>query len=383
MAAAADFWTTLASWLPSNQEVVKDVIKWLAVAGISVAATWASVRFRDWWKRRKGSADCWERLERARSAVRGQSGVWLTPPRTYPENYKLRLNGSIPILTLANLKGGVGKTTIAANLAGAFALSGEKILLIDLDFQGSLSSMMLGAEAGKARPAANELSAASEALLGEKTANWLVARARPSPVLANIFTVPSFYDLARAENQLLIEWLIKDRPHDMPYFLSKLLLSDEVQRTYDRVLIDAPPRMSAACVQALCASTHLLIPTIMDQTSTEGVTTFINEVNELRANGLCPQIEYLGIVGSMLPSGTTRYYEPAVKNLTDEIRVKKLQVDLLPETTWIKELPAIGRAAGLTLGIAEGESKDRKAIADAFAPLVGEIRRRAPARVKA
>ncbi len=233
-------------------------------------------------------------------------------------------------------------------------------------------------DAKQHRPAANGLSTASELLLGGHDANWLIANAAMSPKHSNISCVPAFYDVARTENQLLVEWLLKDRPFDMPYTLAKLLTSDAVRHRYHRVIIDAPPRLSPSCVQALCASTHLLIPTVMDQLSSEAVTTFINEVEALRAGGVCPHIRYIGVVGTMLPTGRTTYYQAAVKSLQDELRASKHDVDVLPDDCWIDDLPALGRAAGQTIAVVEGAPKDRQDANLAFSGLVEAVATSAP-----
>lgn len=92
--------------------------------------------------------DSRRRLQRVRNAINNPGGLWTTEPVEQPENYQGRILSSIPIITVANLKGGVGKTTISANLAAHLATAdtvkegGGVVLLIDFDFQGSLSSMM-------------------------------------------------------------------------------------------------------------------------------------------------------------------------------------------------------------------------------------------------
>lgn len=372
-------WAWFSSWLPGNDEIIKDILKALILAVLGIIATWTSVRIRRWWRNRSKFGECEAKIRRARVALASDKGVFLSIAPSKPANYKLMIERSKPIITFANLKGGVGKTTITANVAGMLALRGEKILLIDLDFQGSLSSMMLGSEAQSARPSGNELSKASMLLSGLQDHRWLLGAARPSPVHPGLFSIPAFYDLARTENRLLVEWLIGDGPADMPYVLANLLLHDDVQAEYDRILIDAPPRMSAACIQALCASTHLVIPTVMDQLSAEAVSTFINEVEELKKGGLISHIRYGGVVGSMLPGGTTEYFRPAVNNLRDRLRASRVNIDLLNESTWIKDIPAIGRAAGQTIGVLQGEAKDKKDARDAFEPLVDELCARIPA----
>ena len=369
-------WDGLSVLLPGPDDILKDAIKGLIVVAVTAVGGWLGTRLWRLMQRRRAERNALERIGRARAAVQSRNGIWLTKPLPQPENYESLLRGSIPIITLANLKGGVGKTTVAANLAGSFALRGENVLVIDLDFQGSLTSMVLDAK--QHRPAAHELSTASDMLLGGHDPNWLIAKAAMSPKHSNISCIPAFYDVARTENQLLVEWLLNDRPLDMPYTLAKLLTSDAVRQRYHRVIIDAPPRLSPSCIQALCASTHLLIPTVMDQLSSEAVTTFVNEVEALKAGDVCPHIKYIGVVGTMLPTSRTTYYMAAVKSLQDELRASKHRIEVLPEESWIDDLPALGRAAGQTIAVIEGSSKDKNDTNLAFSGLVEVVAMCAP-----
>ena len=212
-------------------------------------------------------------LENARRAVSVDGpGLWLAIPPVPPPGYPHRLKSSIPIYTLANLKGGVGKTTIAIGLAAHFAnpfgapgRKSERVLLIDLDFQGSLSSMAL--TISDRIPEEGGTSRATKLISGSATPTDLMHMRQRVKGLDNLthgsdtklYAIPAYYDLAQAENRLMVEWLIGDSSADIRYHLADILLSDEVQRRYDRIIIDAPPRLSSAHVQALSTSTHVLI----------------------------------------------------------------------------------------------------------------------------
>src|SRR5205807_10288596 len=80
--------------------------------------------------------------------------------------------------------------------------------------------------------------------------------------------------------------------------LAKLLLSDEMADSFDVMLIDAPPRLTAGTVNAFCASTHLLVPTVFDLLSAEAVGTFLNGAEALK-HSLNHGIDLLGVVGML------------------------------------------------------------------------------------
>lgn len=383
----AQQWHWLSRFIPGNDEIIKDIIKGVIVAIILPTIFFISRAFLRKMRRflidHMDCIDKSRRLNRARNAVDSDKGIWLTEPVTRPTDYQQRLRASIPVIVTGNLKGGVGKTTISANLAGMLALKGFRVLLIDLDFQGSLSSMMLAGEAAARRPGPNKLSLSSKALLGELNGTSLLAQAHPSPLDSNIYPVSAFYDLARTENRLLVKWLIGDYPPSMPYNLHNLLSTPEIQERFQYVVIDAPPRMSAGMIQALAAGTHLLIPTILDELSAEAVTTFLNEVETLKQGGVCPHIKHMGVLGSMAPGGSATHHQPTVLKLQDELSESNGGATLLPETTWIKELPALSRAAGNTIGAIDRslQSADRTPIQNMFAPLTEHAIKVAPPRL--
>jgi cellulose biosynthesis protein BcsQ len=246
-------------------------------------------------------------------AIEGK-GPWLMEPIDCPDHYVRGIQAS-KILSVANYKGGVGKTTIAANIAACLARKhGVRVLLIDLDFQGSLSSM---AFAGKGwQPNANEDSVATALIGGELEPNDLFKMARKVEGFDNLNVVTAHYDVAQADNRLLVEWLLSAkperpsswfhwlgdlyygkiyRPRDMRFNLARVLHSESVSEAYGAIIIDCPPRLTAGAIQALCASTHVLVPAIMDQTSSETVVRYFTQLNELQKK-LCPKLKQIGIV---------------------------------------------------------------------------------------
>lgn len=328
-----------------------------------------------------------EAVVRARNAVAAVGpGLWLAEPPKFPKNYDV-IKSSIPIYTVANLKGGVGKTTIATGLASYFVnpfdeagRERERVLLIDLDFQGSLSSMALTTK--DRIPGSGKMSRATRLISGECTGVDLVDMHQrvkgldmlPKGASAEFYAVPAYYDLARAENRLLVEWLLSDGTHDIRYNLAKVLLSDDVQKRYDRIIIDAPPRLTTAHVQALAASTHVIIPTVLDQMSGEAVGSFVEQAIVHAA--LWPNLKIIGVVGSMTEWDQDKdlqdYEEEGVLAINLALEQKKdayalygPATEILPRTTFIPELKALGRAAGTRIGyLSMGSDANSRAAAD-------------------
>lgn len=251
-------------------------------------------------------------IARALGAIKGD-GIWLTQPIRKPNGdreYDLRMQASIPVITVANLKGGVGKTTTTANLAAYFSMTANKrVLLIDLDFQGSLSSMLVSRD--QQLPPNGMRSKAATVVAGETSPHGFMSMLSPVNGLPTARAIPAYYDLAQAENELMVRWLLDDVSVDARYVLHELLQSPQVQSNFDYIFIDAPPRLSTAAIQALCGSTHVLIPTILDRMSGDAVATFVNQVMLLKEKGICPHIKVLGVLGTMTSQNVGKILDAA------------------------------------------------------------------------
>lgn len=240
--------------------------------------------------------------ERTISAVRSlcsstDSELWLRTPIDKPQNYESKLRNSIPIIVFANLKGGVAKTTLSANIAAYFELEkNERVLVIDLDFQGSLTSMLRSVS--EKTPTSYANSAKSVLTPGFDPSNLLHFAPQIRDSTRDSRFINCGQEFANHEVALLLSWVIGDVTEDIRYLLAKVLLSEAVQDNFDRVIIDAPPRITTSFVNALCASTHLLIPTVLDQLSTDGVSTFLNDFDKLHPS-LFPLLKLTGVLGTM------------------------------------------------------------------------------------
>jgi cellulose biosynthesis protein BcsQ len=287
---------------------------------------WSRVlgKIRDFWNTdirllKSKNAELTATLDRVRDAFDDDNNLWLRTPVVKPARYDAALRTSIPILLIANLKGGVGKTTIAANLATYFERrKGERVLAIDLDHQGSLSSMLLPEAAQRSQRPADAIKAfiggaanSESGLFSERI------HIRHSQRDSRLIECDDAF--ANFETRLLLEWLIGDRKDDIRYNLARVLHSPEVQQNFDRVIIDAPPRMTTGLVGALCASTHLVVPFVLDILSAERVGLFLRTVRRMRGQ-LFPHLELAAVVGTLKGDGTQKLRDAEQKAILEAER---------------------------------------------------------------
>lgn len=227
-------------------------------------------------------------LKRFRRFVLGEDGFWDKPPRRNMAMHLEVLSKGLPILTIANFKGGVGKSTTAANLAGFFDSRGARVLLIDFDYQGSLTDSIVKAD---------DLNFGAVELINPDASakQVLISTVRPIPPFRTTELLASYYTLNRVESRAVFKWLTGEDKRDIRYNTHRILSSTLIRAKYDIVIIDAPPRLMTATVNAICASTHILIPTILDGVSASAAINTVDAILKIK-KALSPSLKIMGIL---------------------------------------------------------------------------------------
>ncbi len=222
--------------------------------------------------------------------------VWDKPPRAPVPDFMPLARRRVPIIALANLKGGVGKTTLTANLGAILAKQNQRVLLVDLDYQGSLTSLCLApGEISEIRRNQRFGDQLFEALRDDPEA--LTACSHPVTQLSGVRLVAADEPLADVETRVMAQWLVAPEQDDVRFVLRSFLHAPRLAEEYDFVLIDCPPRMTTACVNAFACADFLLVPVLLDRTSTEAVPRQLRLLRNLK-RVICPELRLLGIVAN-------------------------------------------------------------------------------------
>jgi chromosome partitioning protein len=223
------------------------------------------------------------------------------------------------VFTIANQKGGVGKTTTAVNLAAALALHGMKTLVIDLDPQGNASTALGIEHRQPGTPSSYEM------LLGEIR---LTDALRRSPHSELLYCVPATIDLAGAEIELVSMVARENR--------LRRALADLENTDFDFVFIDCPPSLGLLTINALVAAPEVLIPIQCEYYALEGVSQLTSTIDMVRAH-LNPSLSVSTVILTMY-DGRTKLAD----QVADEVRRyfgEKVLRTVIPRSVKVSEAP--------------------------------------------
>jgi chromosome partitioning protein len=232
------------------------------------------------------------------------------------------------ILTLANQKGGVGKTTTAINLATALAAVGERVLIVDLDPQGNASTGLGISRAGR------DVSS-YDLLVGEAS----IAEASVMTSVPNVAIVPSTMDLLGVELTISQSADRAFRLRDAFKQIGDLTIND---RPVSYVLIDCPPSLNLLTINSLVAADAVLVPLQCEFFALEGLSQLLQTIEQIRST-LNPRLSIQGVVMTMFDK-RNNLSEQVLQDVRQEMG--DLVYDtVIPRNVRLSEAPSYGKPA--------------------------------------
>jgi chromosome partitioning protein len=230
------------------------------------------------------------------------------------------------ILTVANQKGGVGKTTTAINLGTALAAVGERVLVLDLDPQGNASTGL-----GITRQP-NMLST-YHVLMGEAPLAQVIVESG----IPRLHCAPASMDLLGAELELSE---FERKTHRMHDELQALFAANLAARDYSYILLDCPPSLNLLTINALSASDAIIVPLQCEFFALEGLSQLLKTVERVRAN-LNPRLDIQGVVLTMFDKRNA-LSEQVAQDVRSVLGDKVYQT-VIPRNVRVSEAPSYGK----------------------------------------